>query len=277
MASTASLSCIVKSSMPRPRPFVLLSAWLACLSVAAASAAQPGETGRTAGGQAPVRRPPDFLFGRPAMKIGLRALWRQAPRASDVLDVATELLTLDRNALAGAGFIADVGFPLAGRLDGVVGFEYSRASALSEDREYVDEGGLPIEQVTTLGQAHLSAGVELALLPRGRAIGQYVWIPRRVAPYVGAGGGLLRYTFRQEGDFVDYTDLAIITEQYVTSGWTPGAHVLGGVDVQVTRRLAVSAEARYVWARTTARDSFAGVGDVDLTGLRIAGGVQFAF
>ena len=222
-------------------------------------------------------RTPDFLFGRPSATIGVRALWRRARADSEIFDFTQGLLTLEKGDFSGPGIMVDVAFPVSGRLDLLFGFEFSGSSALSEYRDLVEDNDLPIEQVTSFDQVNLTGSVEFALLPRGRKIGRYAWIPSRVVPYVGGGGGTLWYEFVQDGDFVDFDDFSIFTARLTSSGWTPSAHVSGGVDVKLTQRFYVSGEVRYVWAQTDLSRDFIDFDEIDLTGLRMTGGIQFVF
>ena len=236
--------------------------------------ASEGEGNARAGEQI---QSPDFLFGRPAVSIGVRGQWHLAPPDSDIFDFTTELLTLEKSDFRAPGIGVDLGIPIISRLDGIFGFEFTGASAFSEYRDFVEDNDLPIEQMTTLTQINLSGSVELAVLGRGREIGQYAWIPRAVIPYVGGGGGFLWYRFEQQGDFVDFFDLAIFVDRLTSSGWTPSAHVFGGIDIKLTRRLYVSTELRYLWAKAAMEQDFIGFEDIDLTGLRVTGGIQILF
>ena len=129
----------------------------------------------------------------------------------------------------------------------VGGLEFSRAGATSEYRRFVDNDRLPISQTTTLEEMNASVGVRVALLPRGREISRFAWVPRTVTPYVGAGAGALRYAFTQTGDFVDFVDLSVFSDTFRAEGWTPSAHVLGGVDLKLHQRWFLSLEGRYLW------------------------------
>lgn len=238
---------------------------------------------RTAEGAEQVRpAQPDFLFGKPRVAIGLRALWVNPRADSDIFSFVTEQLTLEKKDFRAAGLAFDLSLPVTSRVDALAGLEYNRAGASSEDRAFVEADGSPIRQDTHLTQFNVTGSLELAVLPRGRAIGQYAWITAPVTPYIGAGGGLLWYRFEQTGDFVDSLDpeLPIFTAQLLSDGWTANTHVFGGVDIKMTRRLLLSAEARYVWADATIgledRD-FVGFDSIDLSGLRIAGGIQLLF
>ena len=222
---------------------------------------------------------PDFLFGRPSVALGLRALW-VSPRAdSDIYSFVTEQLTLEKNDFRAPGFAFDLGFPVSSRVDALAGLEYSRARVPSEVSAFVEADGSPIRQHTRLTQINATGSLELALLPRGRAIGQFAWITAPVTPYVGAGGGLLWYRFEHTGDFVDSLDpeLPIFSARLLSEGWTTNTHVFGGVDIKMTRRLLLSAEVRYLWAGATMSLDFVGFEPIDLSGLRVTGGIQLLF
>ena len=231
----------------------------------------------TTGGAQPSSQAPDFLFGRPGGSIGVRGEWLLARADSEVFDFTSDLLTLEKADFNAPGIGVDFGLPLGPRLDALFGVDLTRAFGRSEYRDFTDANDLPIEQQTELSQVSLTGSVELALTPRGREIGQFAWISSSVVPYLGGGGGFLWYRFEQEGDFVDFLDLSIFSERLQSSGWTPSAHVFGGVDIKLTSRLYLSAEARYVWADAELKQDFVGFDRIDLTGLRITGGVQFAF
>ena len=220
---------------------------------------------------------PDFLFGRPGHSLAIRGEWYQARAESDIYTFVSEQLTLDAGDFNAPGFALDVGFALGSRLDALVGFDYTRAFASSEYRDFIDSDDLPIEQDTTLRQVDLTGSVEFAITPRGRAIGQYTWIPSAVVPYVGGGGGFLWYKLEQVGDFVDIIDLSIFAARFESSGWTPSAHVFGGVDIKLAPQVFLTTQARYVWADAALKRDFSGFDPIDLTGLRIAAGVQFVF
>lgn len=235
--------------------------------------AAAGGTGRG------VRQRPDFVFGRPGFSLGIRGLWRQARAESDLYDFVTQELTLEKSDFNAPGIAFDVGFALTSRLELLAGVDFSRSSARSQDREYpVDTEGIPIEQHTELSQFGATGSLAFALAPRGRSIGQYAWIPARVVPYVGVGGGLVRYEFVQFGDWVDFVDLAVFTETFATKGWGLGGHVLGGVDIRLARQVLLTAEVRRVWAQAEVFGSFFGEFDpIDLGGLHIGAGVRFVF
>ena len=219
----------------------------------------------------------DFLFGRPDGSIGVRGEWLLARAESDIYDFTTELLTVARSDFNAPGLGVDVGFGLTSRVDAVAGFEFSRAVTFSEYRDFVDLNDLPIEQTTALSQVDLTGSLKLALTARGRQIGQYAWVPAAVVPYVGGGGGFIWYRFEQEGDFVDFLDNSIFTDRFESHGWSTSAHLFGGAEISLTQRLALTSEARYVWADATLTQDFTDFDPIDLSGLRITVGVQFTY
>ena len=222
---------------------------------------------------------PDFLFGKPRLTIGLRGLSVNPLADSDILSFITKQLTLEKKDFRAKGFAFDLGLPVSSRLNTIAALEYNRAGASSEDRSFIEADGFLIQQDTHLTRFNLTGSLELALIPRGRSIGQFAWIAAPVVPYVGAGGGLLWYRFEQTGDFVDSLDpeLPIFSDQLSSEGWTTNAQVFAGVDIKMTRRLLLTAETRYVWANATMGMDFVGFEPIDLSGLRIAVGIRLLF
>lgn len=218
-----------------------------------------------------------FAFGEPRgfflIKGGL-----YLPRGdSDIFAFNEENLTLDSSSYRSGLFGMDVGISLNSRVDLVFGFEYSSTSPFSEFREFVDEFDAPIVQQTRLRLAPLSASVRFNLVERGRAIGSYAWIPSGAVPYVGGGAAIMWWRYEQFGDFVDFNDFTIFTEQFQTQGWEPSLHVFGGVDVSISPQLALNFEARYSWAEGQLAPAFVGFEPIDLAGLRATIGASFRF
>ena len=141
----------------------------------------------------------------------------------------------------------------------------------------MDNNLQPIEQETSLRQNSFTGTVRFALVPRGRAVGSYAWIPSRVQPYVGAGGGFVFWEFKQAGDFIDVGDGTVFPDTFESSGVSFAVHVLGGVDIQLYKRLFLSTEARYVWAQGELSNEFVGFEPLDLSGLKLAAGINFVF
>ena len=224
---------------------------------------------------------PDFLFGRPGNSIAIRGQWHQPRAASDLYDFVTKELTLEKDDFNAPGLAVDFGFSLTPRVDFRTGIDFTSAFARTEYRDFT-EGGLAIEQDTRMQQLDLVASIVFALTPRGRAIGQYSYIPNRVVPYIGAGGGIMRYQLEQEGDFVETNAqsayyLDIFSERYVSNGWTTSTHVFTGLDVRLTPNVFLTGELRQIWGNAELKGGFVGFDPIDLTGLRIAAGIKFVF
>ena len=256
----------------------------------AAARAVPAPAARNAQRRAPSSRQPDFLFGRPRVSVGVHGLWYRARAGSDFYDEANERLFVRRSDTddpknpghgllnfnaPGIGF--DFGIGVTSRLDVRVGLGYAKSLNESELRGFIGSDGLPFEQRTELSQVDVRGEVALALAPRGRAIGQYAWVPARVVPYVGAGFGFVRYDLRQIGEFVDPISFEIFEEAYTSKGWGRGVHVFGGADVRMTRHVFLNAEVRQVRAAAGLGEVFSGFEPLDLGGLRVAAGVRFVF
>mgnify|MGYP006140199899 CR=1 FL=1 len=115
------------------------------------------------------------------------------------------------------------------RLHVALGTAYAGSERRSEYREFEDNKDQPIEQTTTFQRVPVTAGVKAYLTPVGRRIGRFAWVPSRVAPFVGAGGGGMWYRFRQQGDFINTETLIIRTDRLRSSGWTKTAHAFAGI------------------------------------------------
>lgn len=222
-------------------------------------------------------RTPDFLLGAPRAWISLRGSLLFPRAGGDLFAFVTDQLTLDRADLRAAGFAADLGIVLGPSFDLVAGIDLTRREAGSEYRRLVASNRQPIEQFTRLNQSAVSAGVRFSPLGRGRRISQYAFIPRRLMPHAGAGLTLTFARFAQRGQFVDFADNAIFTDQFTSSGWTAGPYVNGGVDLQVWKRLYVSVEGRYSRLHADLSDDFRGFDGLDLTGFRAGTGISVVF
>ena len=225
----------------------------------------------------PATQEPDFLFGAPRFSAGFRAGWSLARAESDLFDFTRELLTVGDGDFDAPTLGVDFALVLKERLDVVFGFEYSRSSTTSEFRDFVGTDDLPIVQKTTLTQFPLTASAKFYLVPRGHEVSRYAWVARSAAPYVGAGVGLQWYKFEQFGEFVDFDDLSIFEAMLTSSGWAPTVHVLGGVDVKLSRKMFLTVEGRYAWADAKLKDDFIGFDPIDLTGFGVTAGIYWIF
>ena len=248
------------------------------LVFAAPAHAVPDEAEAAAVQQEDAEQRPGFLFGRPGNSVGLRFNWHRARAESDVHDFLTETLTLEPRDFDALGIAIDLGFAVTSRLDVRVGLDYVQTpDTTSEFREFVGSDDLPIAQDTALSQTDINGSVSFALIPRGRSIGQYAWIPNAVVPYVGAGAGIQRYGLELLGEFVDAATFEIFDGPLQATGWAPSVHLFGGADIRLLQRLFLTAEARYVRASADPGGAFDGFDSLDLSGIRAAVGIRFLF
>jgi hypothetical protein len=222
---------------------------------------------------------PDFLFGSPRGMVGVRSGWIFASANSDLFTFVQQHLTVERKDFNAPAIGVDVELAFAPRASAVIGFDFSRASKNSEYRDFVDNQRLPITQTTRLSELNFSGSIKMAVTPRGREISSRAFVPAAVTPYVGAGAGLLRYEFLQFGDFIDVdsASLDIFADTFRSAGWAPSAHVFGGVDVRVYKRLYVSGEGRYLWSSGTPDRDFIDFDAIDLAGFKATAGIHYLF
>lgn len=222
--------------------------------------------------------PPDFMLGRPRASIGVRGSMLVASANSDIFEFVTDILAIEKSDFNTGSFGFEAGYSLTPRLDIIGTIDLNGVKKPSDYRDWEDNRGLPIQQTTELKQKNFTASAKFSLLPRGRAISRLAWIPRTFMPYVGAGGGYGNYEFRQNGDFVDFDNgNRVFSDTFVSDGWAPTFHVLGGTDIRVYRHLLLSLDARYSWQKATLSNDFIDFEPIDLGGFRFGAGIHVAF
>lgn len=135
-------------------------------------------------------------------------------------------------------------------------------------RDFVRDDGSDIRQTLELDTAPL--GFTLRLIPTGRRA--------KVAPFVGVGGDMIFYEYKEYGDFVDFFDptLPVIFDSFRSDGLAWGFHATGGVRVFVSDDVAIVGEARYIVAKDDMDDDFRG-NRIDLGGVFATLGVHIRF
>jgi hypothetical protein len=221
---------------------------------------------------------PDFLFGRPDGWVGFRAGWLVARAGSDWFDFVSNQLTIGNGDFSTADLSADYGITLSRRVDAVAGVAFNGARIASEYRDFVDNNRLPINQETRLRTINVTGSARVALRSRGREVSRLAWVPSDVVPFVGAGGGALYYALDQTGDFVDFNNFGVFASTFRSTGWTPSAHLLGGVDIRVLRRALVTIDGRYQWAAgPLSNRTWIGFDPIDLSGFKLSAGMSVVF
>jgi opacity protein-like surface antigen len=218
-----------------------------------------------------------FLFKQPVGSFTIRAGYTHPTAGGDLFDFVTDQLTLDKGDFSGLTFGAAAAITLSERLDAVISADYASTSQSSEYRRLVDQNNNPINQTTDFKRVPVMASLRAYLTPRGRSVGRFAWVPSKVAPYVGAGGGAVWYKFHQQGDFVDINTNAIFPGDFTSSSWAPAAQGFVGVDYSLTPRIALNAEGKYLWAKGDVNQSYTGFDKIDLSAFTATLGIFFRF
>jgi opacity protein-like surface antigen len=219
----------------------------------------------------------DFNQRKPTVFAGGHIGFSMPKAGSDIYDMVTRELMLKKSDFRAAVFGGDFGVPISSHFAVVAGFEYSSSKTKSESRGYTESNGDPIEQTTQLSQFPITVTARYYPVKTGEFVVSYAWIPTRLNPYIGGGGGALGYSFNQSGRFVDTSNMNIFSTKLKSDGWTPSVHISGGVDINLTPRIFVNGEARYSWASANLSNDFTGFDPIDLSGFRILGGINFRF
>ena len=211
-----------------------------------------------------------YMFGAPDARFSIHVGYARPGAGGDVFDEATTNLSLDRSDFSGPTIGGELALTLSPRLDLTLQADYAGVTKGSDYRKFFDNNQRPIEQTTTFRRVPVTANLRAYLVPRGREIGKLAWIPSSVVPWVGAGGGFMWYQYEQKGDFIDFSDMSVSPDRFYSAGWTPTLQGMGGVDVNLTTRLAFTADLRYNWARASLSSDFIGYNKIDLSGVSTA-------
>lgn len=147
----------------------------------------------------------------------------------------------------------------------VLGASFYDGNTTQAYRDWVDSEGRAINHTTSLRLNDI--------------YGAFVYRFGRtgVRPYVGAGGGLLWWRLREEGNFIDFSDpdLPIIFAAYQSDDTTWELLGLAGIEVPLTFTWRFLAEGRYRWAEDELGGDFAGFGEIDLSGFEVTVGFSY--
>ncbi|MGH7444419.1 MAG: hypothetical protein ACREKM_06065, partial [Longimicrobiales bacterium] len=151
---------------------------------------------------APVSAQDGFLFQQPRVTLSIRGGPHVAAAGSDVYDFFVEQLTLERSDFSGWALVGSLGVSLTPHFEVAASIGRISSEAGSESRTHFADP--PILQHTSLRRMPLTATLKYYPMARGRMLGSNAWIPARLTPWVGLGGGALNYELEQSGEFVDY-------------------------------------------------------------------------
>ncbi len=222
----------------------------------------------------------DYRFKPPVATLTVHGGLAMPRARSELFSFTTDELTLARSDFVAGSFGVDLALVLGDRMDFVLGVMRDQSRNDSEFRDWVDNNDLPIEQTTRFLRQPLTAGLRYHFASRGRAVGSYAWIPARFVPFVGLGGGLMRYEFEQAGDFIDMGTLEVFSDRFLEEGWSPLVQGSIGATWNLNPYLQFVGEVRYLRARGDAGgsgDDFQGFGRLDLSGASTVFGLSLRF
>ncbi|MBA3672066.1 MAG: outer membrane beta-barrel protein [Gemmatimonadaceae bacterium] len=208
-----------------------------------------------------------YLFGQPAVRVTLRGGYAHANAGSDVFDFTTEQLTLRKRDFSSLTGGLTVAHPFSERFDLGVDADFALARHGSEFRKFVDNSDKPILQTTEFKRTPVLVAARFNLVPAGRSVGRLAWIPAGVVPWLGAGAGATWYKFTQSGDFIDFQTNRVFRDELTSEGLALTGMGTAGADLSLSPRLALSAGARYLWAKGSLSNDFAGFERLDLSGV----------
>ncbi len=146
----------------------------------------------------------------------------------------------------------------------IVSASFYQGSTDEAYRNFADQNNNPIFHHTDLDVD--SGTVGYALFPAGTH--------NAVIPYLGAGVGIYGWRLHESGDFIDNNN-NIFGGRFVDSGAAFGYFFLAGLEVPVSRHVALLVDGRYTVAHANLGGDFSGFGRLDLGGGQVAGGVAF--
>jgi outer membrane protein W len=221
--------------------------------------------------------PSGFRVHAPKIFLGAH-LGLNMPRAdSDLFEMITKELTLAKSDFRSPSFGFDLGVPFHPNFAALFSFDYARSTTHSESRDFMEDNGDPITQITRFSQMPITVSLRYYPIKMGETVGSYAWMPTRVLPYIGGGIGFLRYSFSQTGSFVDRETLIIFEDDLRSHGIAWTHHAFAGADVSLSPLVLVNGEVRYSWADAGLSNDFKGFQPIDLAGFKLQGGIYFRF
>ncbi len=140
----------------------------------------------------------------------------------------------------------------------------------TEYRDWVWGDGSPIEQQITFKEVPFQIGWRFYPIP--------VW-RKGILPFVGVGIEYVSWEWRQEGDFIDFSDpgLPIYYGDYRRTSGNFGVFLNGGVVVKFDRRYALRLSAIYHMAKGNLEPVFLDFEPIDLSGLMLMAGISIYY
>jgi outer membrane protein W len=225
------------------------------------------------GAAAPLHGQEGFLFSRPIGHLTVRGGPVMHSANSDLYEFFTTELTLERKDFRAPSLGVELGFVVTPQLDVAMGVSWAQTDKQSEMRDWVDMDDQPIQQTTRLRTIPLTFSARYYPWSRGEALSELAWVPKKVTPYIGAGGGLTWYNLHQQGDFVQESDLSVFTDDYESASHAVTMVAMLGTDVWLSSKIGLNFEARYSSGSAKLTNDFVNWQDLDLSGVQAGVGL----
>jgi hypothetical protein len=186
---------------------------------------------------------------------------RHARSELDIILIEHHDLPVEAGDFNGMNIGGEFLVPFRGKYEAGLGASYSGGEVTAAHGRVFNPDGSPIPR--TLGYSQLPVALTFRWLPLGQ---EY-----RVQPYVGGGLALIRFSFRESGDFAARGSL-FRNEHHETSKTAVGPVIVFGLRV-VGDRLALGIEGRHQRARGSFGPAFAHLqgAEFDLHGWAVNG------
>ena len=219
-----------------------------------------------------------FLFGAPSGSITVRGGYASPTAGSDIFSFVTQQLSVSKRDFSSMTLGVDLAFAIRPRLDVVLSYDASGMNKKSDFRDWQDSQGNPIEQTTSFSRQAWMASVRYWIMPPGREVSRYAWVPMTWAPWVSAGIGRTNYEFKQSGDFIDFKDNnKVFPDTFDSSDGALSEQLSAGVDWSLTERFALTTQAKYLFGRAQLGTDFSGFKPIDLSGFGLTVGLTTRF
>jgi len=194
--------------------------------------------------------------------------------AGDLFATFSTALTLAPEDLRAQSIGVDGSWLMSERWELVAAIEGSSASAASQTRAPRPGGGLPVQQWTSFALEPVgTVAVRYYLVPPFRWNGES-WVSEPSRVFVGGGLGMLGYSLRQQGEFLDVENAQTFVADLESRGLGRIGFLTAGIEVPLFARLGGLIEARYQFSDAPLAAGFAAFERVDLSGLRLSIGIQ---
>ncbi len=226
-----------------------------------------------AGSSAPARAQSGIAEDAFQFRFG----WFFPSGGGEVWNENEEVFTLEASDFDSFQFGMSYVKGLTGHLELGINFDWYSETVFSSYRDWVDERGFPINHDTRLERLPLTA--DLRWLPAGRYRSRPGGNVLRPVFYLGAGAGVNFWEYREQGDFLDFAfdPPEVFYASFRDSGEALTVYVLAGAEWPMSPSFNFAIEGRYSWSDDTLGSDFAGLGDLELGGTAIFGGLSWRF